>query len=89
MSASDLLATVGVALLLIAFVLNQRGVLDEHTVVFLLLNCFGAALCAWAAWLVRFMPFVVLESVWSLVAGVGLWRRHLYPVLFASARSSG
>jgi hypothetical protein len=89
MTQSDLLATVGVALLLIAFVLNQRAVLAEHTLAFLLLNCIGAALCAWAAWLVRFMPFVVLESVWSLVAAVGLWQRHLRPALDAGVRGQG
>ena len=76
MTASDLLATVGVTTLLIAFVLNQRGQLSERHPAFLAMNLVGAALCATSAWLVQFIPFVVLESVWSLVAGWGLWRWH-------------
>ena len=74
MTASDLLATLGVTTLLIAFVLNQRGQLSERHPAFLAMNLVGAALCAVSAWLVRFIPFVVLESVWALVAGWGLWR---------------
>lgn len=76
MTASDLLATLGVTTLLIAFVLNQRGQLSERHPAFLAMNLLGAALCAVSAWLVQFIPFVVLESVWALVAGWGLWRWH-------------
>lgn len=74
MSLSDLIGTLGVSVLLLAFVLNQRRRLSEHSREFLAMNLIGACLCAYSAWLVRFMPFVVLESVWALVAGVGLLR---------------
>lgn len=74
MTTSDLLATLGVTTLLVAFVLNQRGQLSERHPAFLAMNLVGAALCAVSAWLVRFLPFVVLETVWGLVAGYGLWR---------------
>jgi hypothetical protein len=74
MTASDLLGTIGVGILLVAFVLNQRRTLSEHSRAFLAMNLGGAVLCACSAWLVRFMPFVVLESVWAAVAGWGLLR---------------
>ncbi|MFZ5638129.1 MAG: CBU_0592 family membrane protein [Pseudomonadota bacterium] len=74
MTASDLIGTLGVSILLIAFVLNQRRMLSEHSRTFLGMNLGGAVLCACSAWLVRFMPFVVLESVWAAVAGWGLLR---------------
>jgi hypothetical protein len=74
MTISDLLATLGVTTLLVAFVLNQRGRLSERHPAFLGMNLVGAALCAVSAWLVQFIPFVVLESVWGVVAGWGLWR---------------
>lgn len=79
MTTSDLFGTVGVSILLLAFVLNQRRLLSEHSRQFLAMNLVGAALCAYSAWLVRFMPFVVLECVWAAVAGWGLlrWRRAL------------
>lgn len=76
MSLGDLLGTLGVSILLLAFVLNQRRRLSEHSRPFLAMNLVGALLCACAAWLVKFYPFLVLESVWALVAGWGLsrWR---------------
>ncbi len=74
MTPSDLIGTLGVSTLLIAFVLNQRRTISEHSRPFLIMNMIGALLCGWSAWLVRFMPFVVLETVWALFAAWGLWR---------------
>jgi hypothetical protein len=81
MTASDVIGTLGVSILLIGFVLNQRRLLSEHSRPFLAMNMVGAALCGWSAWLVHFMPFVVLEGVWVAVAGWGLlrWRPHTAP----------
>jgi hypothetical protein len=73
MTASDLIGTLGVSLLLIAL-LNQRRTLSEHSRPFLAMNFVGALLCGYSAWLVRFMPFVVLETVWALFAAWGLLR---------------
>jgi hypothetical protein len=74
MTTSDLIGTLGVSILLVGFVLNQRRRLSEHSRTFLALNMVGAALCGYSAWLVHFMPFVVLESVWAAFAGWGLLR---------------
>jgi hypothetical protein len=74
MTLSDLIGTIGVGMLLIAFVLNQRRTISEHSRPFLTMNLFGALLCGYSAWLVRFMPFVVLECVWAAFAAWGLWR---------------
>lgn len=74
MTTSDLIGTVGVSILLVAFVLNQRRTISEHSRAFLAMNLVGAVMCGYAAWLVRFMPFVVLENVWALVAAWGLLR---------------
>jgi len=75
MSTSDAIATIGVAMLLLAFLLNQRGRLAEDSLAYLLLNFIGAALAGFAAWLAGVIPFVVLEGVWALVAAYGLARR--------------
>jgi hypothetical protein len=42
-----------------------------------ILNCVGAALACYSSWLIRFMPFVVLEGVWALAAGVAIMRKAL------------
>lgn len=74
MTPSDFIGTIGVGTLLIAFVLNQRRMISEHSRPFLAMNMIGALLCGYSAWLVRFMPFVVLETVWALFAVWGLLR---------------
>ncbi len=74
MTLSDILGTLGVGILLIAFVLNQRRTISEHSRAFLAMNLVGALICGYSAWLVRFMPFVVLETVWATVAAWGLAR---------------
>jgi hypothetical protein len=74
MTLSDIIGTLGVSILLIAFVLNQRRTISEHSRSFLAMNLVGALMCGYSAWLVRFMPFVVLETVWAMVAAWGLLR---------------
>jgi hypothetical protein len=74
MTLSDLIGTIGVGMLLVAFVLNQLRTISEHSRPFLAMNLVGALLCGYSAWLVRFMPFVVLETVWAMFAAWGLWR---------------
>lgn len=72
MSATDALATVGVALLLLAFLGQQRGWMGDRSPGYLLLNLVGAVLAGLAAWMGGILPFVVLEAVWAGVALAGL-----------------
>jgi hypothetical protein len=68
MSTSDLLATAGVSILLIAFLLQILKVIRVESNSYSLMNLVGAALAGVSAWMINFMPFVVLESVWVLVS---------------------
>jgi hypothetical protein len=68
MSTSDLLATAGVSILLIAFLLQILKVIRVESNSYSLMNLVGAALAGISAWMINFMPFVVLESVWVLVS---------------------
>ncbi len=68
MTASDIIGSVGVTLLLIAFLLNLKKILDTTSLWYIFLNIVGAALCGYSSYLIRFYPFVVLESVWVLAA---------------------
>lgn len=74
LSASTAIGTAGVALLLLAFLLQLIGRLRAEEPVYLVLNLAGAALAAYASWRIRFLPFVVLEGTWALVAAAGLAR---------------
>lgn len=68
----ELIGSLGVSLLLIAFVLNLARRLSERHPVYLLMNVFGCALAAWYAWVGQQVPFVVLETVWGVAALVKL-----------------
>lgn len=74
MSTSDLIATIGVSLLLIAFFLQSLKIIKPENSIYGLLNLFGAAIAGYASWMISFYPFVILESVWRLVAIYGLMK---------------
>lgn len=73
MSSGELIGTIGVTLLLIAFALNLANKLKSDSVPYLLLNIIGAALAGLSSYLIHFWPFVVLESVWTLSSIVMLF----------------
>ena len=76
---ANLIGTIGVALLLAAFVLNLLHVLRSDGFVYSVLNLLGAALACYSSWLIEFMPFVVLEGVWAAAAAYALVRRPASP----------
>jgi hypothetical protein len=71
---STLIGSAGVTLLLVAFFLNLIKRLAQDSVAYTLLNLVGAALAGYASWLIGFIPFVVLEGTWAVVAAVALLR---------------
>jgi hypothetical protein len=73
MKTPDILASIGVIILLIAFVLNLYKRLKQESKLYGLLNLIGASICCLSSWLISFYPFVVLEAVWALVALLSLF----------------
>ncbi|MDO3626756.1 hypothetical protein [Mucilaginibacter sp. BT774] len=74
MKLSDIIASIGVIILLIAFLLNLYKKLPADNKVYSLLNFIGAGICCFASWMVSFYPFVILEGVWAFVALVSLFK---------------
>lgn len=72
METTDLIATLGVSLLLAAFFLQSFKFIKAESYTYSFLNLFGAAIAGYASWLIPFIPFVILEGVWCLVALFGL-----------------
>ena len=68
------IGSAGVALLLIAFLANLFNLLRAESRLYSGLNFVGAALACWSSYLIQFMPFVVMEGVWSLVALIAIVR---------------
>jgi len=72
---ATLIGFAGVALLLIAFLLNLFKLMRSDGYPYTILNFVGASLACYSSYLIRFMPFVVLEGVWALVAAGAIVRR--------------
>jgi hypothetical protein len=74
MKLSDIIASIGVIILLIAFLLNLYKTLPAESKTYSLMNFIGAGICCFASWMVSFYPFVILEGVWAFVALVSLFK---------------
>lgn len=76
-SEATVIGFVGVALLLLAFLLSLFRLLRLDGYPYTTLNFVGAALACYSSYLISFMPFVVLEGVWALIAGGAIIRKAL------------
>ena len=65
---ANFIGSIGVALLLGAFVLNLAKRLTTAAPTYSVLNFVGASLACYSSYLINFLPFVVLEGVWALAA---------------------
>lgn len=74
MSLADIIATIGISILLLAFILNTRNLISADKKLYNYLNIVGAGLCGYSAYLISFYPFVVLEAVWVIVALLSLYK---------------
>lgn len=68
MKLSDIIASIGVIILLIAFLLNLYNKLPAHSRLYSGMNFVGAGLCGLSSYMISFYPFVVLESIWAAFA---------------------
>ena len=66
MSTFLLLGILGMALILLAFLLEQRGIWKNDNLYYDLANCLGSFLLVAYAIDGRSWPFIVLNSVWGL-----------------------
>ena len=72
MNTVDWIGFVGVFQILLAYVLNVFGKVGKKNLTFILLNLIGASLACLASFLMKYMPFIILEGVWALVSIIAL-----------------
>ncbi len=72
MKTSDIIASVGVIILLVAFLLNLFKKIDAESKLYALMNFIGAGMCGYSSYLISFYPFVILEGIWAFVALLSL-----------------
>ena len=75
MNTTDWIGFIGVFQILLAYTLNVSGKLEKSSLTFILLNLFGAMLACLASILMNYLPFIILEGVWSIVSLISLIKR--------------
>ena len=72
---ATLIGSIGVGLLLVAFLFNLLGVMRAGGYAYLALSLAGGALACLSPYMIGVVPFVVLEGTWAAAAGFGLVRK--------------
>lgn len=75
MTLGLLLGILGMALILIAFVLDEFRKFDSDSGQYNLLNLVGSGLLVYYAYTLWSIPFLILNGIWFAVAGYKLVRR--------------
>jgi hypothetical protein len=74
MSYNDIIGTIGVAIILLAYYLNTVNLVTRNGKTYFVMNIIGAALACYASYLIDYLPFVILEGTWTLVSIYGLMK---------------
>ncbi len=73
---SDIIGSIGVFILLLAFVLNLLNKISIDNIFYILMNTVGAALACFASYLIHYIPFIILEAVWTIVSLMALFNYY-------------
>jgi hypothetical protein len=74
MEYNDIIGTVGVGLILMAYFLSTAKLMESNGKSYYVMNVMGAALACYASFLIIYWPFVILEGTWTLVSIYGLMK---------------
>ena len=72
MNFNDSVGTIGVGLVLVAYFLNIFSMIKKDGILFYTLNIIGGAISCYASLLIHFLPFIILEGIWTIVSSLGL-----------------
>jgi hypothetical protein len=72
MNLADIISSIGVVFILLAFFLLSTGKLKADGKLYNLINILGAGLAGISAYMIDSIPFVILESIWVVAAIYGL-----------------
>jgi hypothetical protein len=71
MNYNDIIGTIGVGLILLAYFLNTFSLIPKEGKLFFSMNIIGAGLACYASFLINYVPFIILEGVWCIVSIAG------------------
>lgn len=73
MNTNDIIGSIGVTMMLVAFLLNIVDKLDNDHIFYILLNFFGGVMACIASCLIAYTPFIILEATWSIISAWGIY----------------
>jgi len=76
MDLNDWIGSIGVTILLLAFVLILINKISKEGTTYLLMNFIGSGLACIASYLIHYTPFIILELAWMLASLFGLWKNY-------------
>lgn len=82
MNFNDSVGTIGVGLVLVAYFLNIFSMIKKDGILFYTLNIIGGAISCYASLLIHFLPFIILEAIWTIVSILGLLKSIKKPQNF-------
>lgn len=68
MNEVDWIGSLGVLQILIAYFLNITGKIQTTHLSFILLNLMGAGMACLASVMLHYLPFIILEAIWAMIA---------------------
>jgi len=71
MNYNDIVGTIGVGLILLAYFFNTFSLIPKEGKLFFSMNIIGAGLACYASFLINYVPFIILEGVWCIVSIAG------------------
>lgn len=74
MTYTDIISTIGVSLILLAFILNTFNYISDKSKFYFGLNIIGGAFSCYGSVLLNSLPFIILEGTWGFVALIGLMK---------------
>ena len=72
MNTNDIIGTIGVGMILLAYFLNIFSWIKKDGVLFYMMNIVGASIACFTSYLINYFPFVILEGTWAIVSVIGL-----------------
>ncbi|MES2810845.1 MAG: hypothetical protein V4670_00105 [Bacteroidota bacterium] len=74
MNYNDIIGTIGVAIVLLAYFLSILKLISPSSSIYYFMNFAGAALACYASFLIQYFPFIILEGIWSAISLIALMK---------------
>lgn len=72
MNFNDIIGTIGVGIILIAYFLNNFSFIKRNGNLYFVLNIIGASIACYTSLLINYIPFVILEGTWAFISVISL-----------------